>query len=352
MWIVQWLIDRFSKLVSILDVLFAPLIHIINNVFTIIANSVFSGEQRTQIFAIGRDSILDNVLRQFTNFLHNIGLTDTQIKVGSEQQQRVIKDILLDQKADKVDFDAKAALIQKEGQLKAIIDSKAATQALITAQGDNANKSLIDQLGDLFNTFKGNFDGWFSLVGDLLTRFANDPLGFIAAILFEIVTEILIYQLAVGIARPGLDIGAPPTFGNGGANNGGNASATPDKSLWVLAPVFELRLAGLPYLFPQHPALDLDVPKGTPVYAAHSGKVIELVTEQAPLGTTITIQGGKHWTKYQTILVPLVAKGAAVTTATIIGNGSADNEGHKPHLHFELRINGVYFDPVLSMNPR
>lgn len=352
MWIVQWLVDRFSKLVTLLDVVFAPIIQIVNNVLSWIANAVFGGEQRTQIFAINRDFILDFLLRQFTNLLHNLGIADTDVKVGAERQTRTQQAALADMKANKIDFDAKAALAAKAQQLEALTQAEAKKAEIARVKGDGENRDFIDQLRDTFLTFRGNFDGWFNLVGDLLTRFAQDPIGFIAAILFEVVLEIVIYQLAAGLARPGLDIGEPPTFGNRG--NGGIQPPPPGGTvrIGVVSPLSIIRGTGLTYSYPAHPGVDLIGKQDAPVLSAQSGKVARLNRDDPVLGNILTVSDGHVETVYYGLKTINVTLGQTVNDKTILGTLGLFLHGKQNALHFEVRIGGVAVDPLPIMKAR
>lgn len=99
-----------------------------------------------------------------------------------------------------------------------------------------------------------------------------------------------------------------------------------------------------------HKGLDLLAQVGTPVYAAKSGKVVS-ATQNKGMGKYIII---RHRDNYITIYGHLsnifVRKGDNLRQGQVIGSvgktGNARAVGMLPHLHFEIRKNGVPQDPL------
>mgnify|MGYP007083464284 CR=1 FL=1 len=93
--------------------------------------------------------------------------------------------------------------------------------------------------------------------------------------------------------------------------------------------------------------IDWAVPTGTPIRAAADGKVIKASADNTGYGNHIRVQ---HADGYMTLYGHLqdyaVGVGAVVKAGDVIGR--SDNTGNStgPHLHFEVRLNGVPVDPA------
>ena len=95
-----------------------------------------------------------------------------------------------------------------------------------------------------------------------------------------------------------------------------------------------------------HRALDLAAPEGTPIYAAASGRVIA-AEYSSSLGYYITIQHtGGFVTRYGHCSELIAPQGAVVRQGEVIAKVGATGEATGNHLHFEMSISGVVFDPA------
>lgn len=102
-----------------------------------------------------------------------------------------------------------------------------------------------------------------------------------------------------------------------------------------------------------HEGLDLYANVGTPVLAARIGKVIA-ATQNRGMGKYIVI---RHLGGYKTIYGHLskvcVKKNDFVWRGQVIGEvgktGNANYKGILPHLHFEIKKDGVPQDPLLYL---
>lgn len=106
-----------------------------------------------------------------------------------------------------------------------------------------------------------------------------------------------------------------------------------------------------------HNGTDYGVPTGTPVYAAASGKVVEMNRVatvfkagdlEAAAGIFVKIRhdagGRSFWTSYQHLdsVVPDIEVGSAVSAGQLIGFSGNTGRSTAPHLHFELRLKDCY----------
>lgn len=100
-----------------------------------------------------------------------------------------------------------------------------------------------------------------------------------------------------------------------------------------------------------HTGQDWAAPGGTPVYAAHAGRVTRLWWDQhqngAPAGgNMIRVTGDGYDTRYAHLSSYAVGLGVEVQSGQLIGYVGRTGAATGDHLHFELVINGSWVDPV------
>ncbi len=94
-----------------------------------------------------------------------------------------------------------------------------------------------------------------------------------------------------------------------------------------------------------HRGLDIAAPTGTPIKAAASGTVVS-AGYSGSYGNMILISHGNGvQTLYGHCSVLNVTKGQAVSQGQIIGKVGTTGNVTGPHLHLEVRINGVLYNP-------
>lgn len=94
-----------------------------------------------------------------------------------------------------------------------------------------------------------------------------------------------------------------------------------------------------------HRGTDYAAPRGTPVYAAGDGRVIEAGYTR-PNGNYIFIQHGEQFVTHYLHLHRLkVKKGTKVKQGQIIGTVGSTGAATGPHLHYEFLVNGVHRNP-------
>lgn len=95
-----------------------------------------------------------------------------------------------------------------------------------------------------------------------------------------------------------------------------------------------------------HNGIDVRAPVGTPVFAVEDGEIIE-VTELDNYGIIIILKHrGGYQTRYAHLNNVAVKKGDAVKRGQMIAKSGNTGISTGPHLHFEIRLNGVAMDPV------
>jgi len=97
---------------------------------------------------------------------------------------------------------------------------------------------------------------------------------------------------------------------------------------------------------PMHQAIDIGAPTGTPVVAADSGYVVTAGWSEYGYGKYVVIDHGNGFqTLYAHLHTILVEVGQSVAKGERIGSMGSTGRATGPHLHFEIRYNGVQRNP-------
>lgn len=95
-----------------------------------------------------------------------------------------------------------------------------------------------------------------------------------------------------------------------------------------------------------HPGVDIGCPIGTPVYASNNGVVEDAGWNSGGYGNWVKINnGGGIETVFGHMSHVKVHAGQRVAKGQIIGYSGATGNVTGPHLHYEVRINGVAVEP-------
>jgi len=97
-----------------------------------------------------------------------------------------------------------------------------------------------------------------------------------------------------------------------------------------------------------HRGVDLAAPSGTPIVATSDG-VVSLADWRGGYGLSIALEhGGGLETRYGHMSRLSVAAGQSVRKGQVIGFVGSTGLSTGPHLHYEVRVNGVAVNPALS----
>lgn len=100
-----------------------------------------------------------------------------------------------------------------------------------------------------------------------------------------------------------------------------------------------------------HTGADIAAPLGTPILAAKDGTVISVVRGDPIYGTNITIDHGNGEVSfYGHMSQSYVSVGQHVTAGEPIAPVGSEGRSTGPHLHFEIRLNGIPTNP-LTIDP-
>ena len=100
-----------------------------------------------------------------------------------------------------------------------------------------------------------------------------------------------------------------------------------------------------------HTGIDIGAPKGTAILAANSGTVITAAYNNSYGYYVMIDHGGGIVTVYAHSSKLLVSKGAKVKKGQTIALVGSTGMSTGAHLHFEVRINGVYKNPLDYVTP-
>ena len=120
--------------------------------------------------------------------------------------------------------------------------------------------------------------------------------------------------------------------------------ASPGRLVWPVQGILTSRFG--PRWGRQHNGIDVGADTGTTVTAAGSGTVIAAGSSGA-FGNRVLIQhAGGIVTLYAHLSSINVSNGQSVSTGTSIGAVGCTGSCTGPHLHFEVRVGGVAYDPL------
>lgn len=95
----------------------------------------------------------------------------------------------------------------------------------------------------------------------------------------------------------------------------------------------------------EHPGIDIAVPIGSMVRAAGGGTVLQTGEHEA-YGRFVLIEHPEGYqSMYGHLSRILVVQGAPVRAGEVLGRSGDTGRSSAPHLHFEIRHNGVSIDP-------
>ncbi|MEL6269370.1 MAG: M23 family metallopeptidase [Chloroflexota bacterium] len=99
-----------------------------------------------------------------------------------------------------------------------------------------------------------------------------------------------------------------------------------------------------------HLAVDIGVPRGTPVVATHSGIVVYADWSNIGYGYLVILQSGAFITYYAHNTSFNVEPGQAVGKGSIIAWSGNTGNSTGPHVHYETRLNDIPVDPLTFDN--
>ncbi len=117
--------------------------------------------------------------------------------------------------------------------------------------------------------------------------------------------------------------------------------------LTLLTASFGLRIQPFSKKLASHTGVDYTVPEGSRVFATADGRVKDVMRSNSSSGLSIVIDhGGEYETQYSHLARANVARGETVERGDIIGLTGNTGLSLSPHLHYEVRHDGMPVDPI------
>ena len=120
-----------------------------------------------------------------------------------------------------------------------------------------------------------------------------------------------------------------------------------NKQLTLLTTSYGMRINPFQKILRSHQGVDYAIPEGSRVFATADGVVKEVARRNSTSGQTIVIDhGGGYETVYAHLGKINVVHGQKVRRGDIIALSGNSGLSLAPHLHYEVRCNGMRVDPI------
>lgn len=117
-------------------------------------------------------------------------------------------------------------------------------------------------------------------------------------------------------------------------------------NLSLLTASYGMRIHPFYKTLKSHQGVDYTIPEGSRVFATADGKVKEISTRTTSGQTVIIDHGNGFETAYSHLGKIIVRKGQSVQRGDIIALSGNSGLSLAPHLHYEIRHNGMRQDPI------
>ena len=120
-----------------------------------------------------------------------------------------------------------------------------------------------------------------------------------------------------------------------------------NKLLTLLTASYGMRIHPFYKTLQSHQGVDYTIPEGSRVFATADGTVREVAQRNSTSGQTVVIDHGNGYeTSYNHLSKIDVRKGQQVRRGDIIALSGDTGLSLAPHLHYEVRYNGMRVDPI------
>lgn len=120
-----------------------------------------------------------------------------------------------------------------------------------------------------------------------------------------------------------------------------------NKQLTLLTASYGMRIHPFYKTLQPHQGVDYTIPEGSRVFATADGVVRDVATRNSTHGLTVVIDHGNGYeTSYSHLSKTNVRRGQSVRRGDIIALSGDTGLSLAPHLHYEVRYNGMRVDPI------
>jgi murein DD-endopeptidase MepM/ murein hydrolase activator NlpD len=215
---------------------------------------------------------------------------------------------------------------------------------------DNTQKVVVDWFPNLGNYILDWYANLGKVAKDYFTpiySFFEDPAAMVFAIIEAYAWGWAEWFLAVLLGGVGLEPPERPKIGTGIAppfiGKPGPGKIVPGLQ-W---PCNERRISGYRFVPSSHNGLDIGAPLGAPIWSISNGVVSKVVHSNAGYGNRVEIaHDNGAWSLYAHLSAIYVWSGKRVGQGFTIGASGSTGNSSGPHLHIEIKYNGVYVDPA------
>ena len=120
-----------------------------------------------------------------------------------------------------------------------------------------------------------------------------------------------------------------------------------NKQLTLLTASYGMRIHPFYKTLQSHQGVDYTIPEGSRVFATADGTVSSVALRHSTQGQTVVIDHGNGYqTQYSHLSKINVRRGQQVRRGDIIALSGDTGLSLAPHLHYEVRLNGMRVDPI------
>ena len=120
-----------------------------------------------------------------------------------------------------------------------------------------------------------------------------------------------------------------------------------NQQLTLLTASYGMRIHPFYKTLQSHQGVDYTIPEGSRVFATADGVVRDVALRNSTSGQTVVIDHGNGYeTSYSHLSKINVRKGQRVSRGEIIALSGDTGLSLSPHLHYEVRLNGMRVDPI------
>lgn len=140
---------------------------------------------------------------------------------------------------------------------------------------------------------------------------------------------------------------ARPTRSRTGSTNIPAIQPVINKELTLLTASYGMRIHPFYKSLAAHQGVDYTVSEGSRVFATADGRIKEIITKRTSSGNTVVIDHGNGYETVYSHLGKIYARrGDRVRRGDIIAQSGNTGLSLAPHLHYEIRHNGMRVDPI------
>jgi hypothetical protein len=353
MWLLEWLLNRARTVIDwfgdsyyyarnliysipqTIDNVYKYIVVTYNNLVSYISNSLiyFYNANIKPVFTdlynlwVQIKSRLENLYNQFIAFVNDILSRLYKLWVDILQYVRDRYDSFIDNLRIKIDYVYSRLIPDIISKIDAILPFRSWLESITPLLSLDTLKNILKH---------------YQTTANMVTTVVSNPLGFILGLLWQEGIKFFSYFLAYSLGTVKYNLPAPPNWGGGAVIP--SREHIPVDGI-IGKPLKSLYISGYTYSDTHH-GVDFGAADNENVYAVSDGVVEYAGWSTVGYGFYIDLSGDKIWSRYAHLKNFAVSQGQRVTAGQVIGYADSTGNSTGTHLHFELKINGVYVNPL------